>query len=71
MVSPGNVDHEIFHFKKQKKVIRGRRESCHGKSTRDAHQGMRLERMELRLPVVAYEGKRNFTACVPEGSSAS
>lgn len=60
----------FFEFD-QKKVIKGRKESSHGKSTPEAHEGMGLERMDLRLTTAAYEGKRNFAAGVAEGSLAS
>lgn len=32
---------------------------------------MRLGRMDLRLTIAAYEGRRNFAACIAEGSLAS
>lgn len=63
---------EIFQFKEdQKKVIWGRKESSHRKSTPEAHESMGLERMDLRLTIAVYEGKRNFAAGVAEGSLAS
>lgn len=63
---------KFFQFKdEQKKVIQGRKEAFHWKSTHEAHDNMALEMLDLRLTKAAYEGKRSSAAGVAEGSLSS